>query len=171
MQRLVHERVRNSSFSAAAPTRSYRRVPFHLPPASPSAEGALLRPNLSRTPFVPSDPARRTQHCREIFRIQSTALARRLKHTGSQRVTLGISGGLDSTLALLVTSKAFDILGLPRDGIWAVTMPGFGTTSRTRGNAEGLAAHLGVSPCAISPSTTPCASTSRISDTTRERTT
>ena len=144
VQRLAHERVRNSSFSAASPPRSYRRIPFHLPPAPPSLKGALLRPNLSRTPFVPANPAQRTEHCREIFSIQSTGLARRLKHTGSTRVSLGISGGLDSTLALLVATKAFDILGLERNGIWAVTMPGFGTTSRTRGNAEGLATHLGV---------------------------
>ena len=104
----------------------------------------LIRPQLSRTPFVPSDPLRRAEHSREIFGIQSIALAKRLKHTGVRFVTIGISGGLDSTLALLVTAKAFDILDLPRSGIVAITMPGFGTTKRTRGNAVQLAEALGV---------------------------
>ena len=104
----------------------------------------LIRPQLSRTPFVPSDPLRRAEHSREIFSIQSTALAKRLKHTGVRLVTIGVSGGLDSTLALLVTAKAFDILDLPRSGIVAITMPGFGTTKRTRGNAVKLAEALAV---------------------------
>jgi NAD+ synthase (glutamine-hydrolysing) len=104
-----------------------------------------MRPLLSRMPFVPTDPARRAEHCREIFNIQSIGLAKRLRHTSTRRVTIGLSGGLDSTLALLVTVRAFDIAGLPRDGILAVTMPGFGTTARTRGNAERLAEELRVS--------------------------
>ena len=104
----------------------------------------MLRPTLSRTPFVPADPAQRAHNCREIFAIQATGLSRRLKHTGSQKVTVGISGGLDSTLALLVIVHAFDRLGLDRSGIVAITMPGFGTTARTRGNAERLAELLGV---------------------------
>ncbi len=110
--------------------------------AGPPA-GELLRP-LSQAPFVPADLAQRARHCREIFSIQSTGLAKRLKHTGVQKVTLGVSGGLDSTLALLVAIKAFDMLGLERAGIVAVTMPGFGTTTRTRENAERLAKLLGV---------------------------
>ena len=110
----------------------------------------LIRPQLSRTPFVPSDPLRRAEHSREIFSIQSTALAKRLKHTGVRFVTIGVSGGLDSTLALLVTAKAFDILNLPRSGIVAITMPGFGTTKRTRGNAVQLAEALGVTLRTIS---------------------
>ena len=93
---------------------------------------------------MPADPARRAEHCREIFSIQSTGLAKRLKHIGAQTVTIGVSGGLDSTLALLVTVKAFDYVGLPRAGIVAITMPGFGTTDRTRDNASNLAEALGV---------------------------
>lgn len=107
-------------------------------------EAVLLRPQLSQTPFVPADPARRAQHCEEIFAIQSTGLAKRLQFTGTRRVTLGLSGGLDSTLALLVTMRAFETLGLARSDIVAVTMPGFGTTARTRGNAVRLAELLGI---------------------------
>jgi NAD+ synthase (glutamine-hydrolysing) len=95
-------------------------------------------------PFVPADLGLRTQACREIFSIQSAGLAKRLRHTGLRRLVLGVSGGLDSTLALLVAVNTFDALGLPRKGILAVTMPGFGTTDRTRGNAEKLARSLGV---------------------------
>ncbi len=145
VQRLVGERLRNNAFSAAMPARQYRSVAFDLPGADPQDVLApLIRPMLSRRPFVPADREQRAQHCREIFNIQATGLAKRLRHVGSQKVTIGLSGGLDSTLALLVTVRAFDIVGLPHDGIVAITMPGFGTTARTRSNAEKLARHLGV---------------------------
>ncbi len=142
LDRLRHERICNSSFSAAAPTREFHRVPVKL--AAPAARGPLgsLRPNPA-LPFVPSDPRVRADTCREIFAIQSTGLAKRLRHTGTKTVVLGISGGLDSTLALLVTVHAFDLLGLDRKGILAPTLPGFGTTKRTRGNAEKLVEQLG----------------------------
>ncbi len=149
VQRLVHERLRNSTFSASRAGRPFRRISFDLPgetngvaerPEGPS----LIRPQLSRTPFVPADPQRRAASCREIFAIQAVGLAKRLRHTGLQRVTIGVSGGLDSTLALLVTARAFDLLGLPRAGIVAITMPGFGTTQRTKNNAVLLAEALGV---------------------------
>ncbi len=148
LQRLVHERMKSSGFSTARPSQPYRRIAFHLPEGSTRYRASLpadvlLRP-LSQTPFVPADVTQRAKHCREVFNIQATGLARRLKHTGITRVTLGISGGLDSTLALLVCVKAFDKLHLDRSGIVAVTMPGFGTTSRTRTNAERLAHLLGV---------------------------
>lgn len=145
LQRLVHERLRNNTFGVGQPRRRLRSVPFILPGEERQAAASdLLRP-LARLPFVPADPARRAEHCREIFTIQATALAKRLRHTGVQRVTIGISGGLDSTLALLVTVRAFDRLDLPRTGIVAITMPGFGTTSRTQANAMALAEALGVS--------------------------
>ncbi len=145
VQRLVHERLHNSTFSASRTACSFRTVPFTLPGEwSAGAETTLLRPQLSRTPFVPADAERRAEHCQEIFSIQSTGLAKRLKHTGVRTVAIGISGGLDSTLALLVTVKAFDRLSLPRQGIVAITMPGFGTTDRTRGNALHLMEALGV---------------------------
>jgi NAD+ synthase (glutamine-hydrolysing) len=144
LQRLRHERLINSSFSAAGYKAPFRRIAFELPePGASSPDQPLLRP-LARMPFVPSDPAQRARHCREIFSIQSTGLAKRLRHTRAQKVTIGVSGGLDSTLALLVTVHAFDVLGLDRRGIVAVTMPGFGTTARTRSNAEKLADLLSV---------------------------
>ena len=145
VQRLLGERLRNNSYSSAPPVRHYRRVAFDIPEADPKASILpLIRPLLSRLPFVPADREMRSQHCREIFNIQATGLAKRLRHIGSKKVTIGLSGGLDSTLALLVTVRAFDIVGLPRDGIIAITMPGFGTTPRTRSNAEKLAEHLNV---------------------------
>lgn len=95
-------------------------------------------------PFVPSAPQRREERCREVFALQSTGLASRLQATGIRAVTLGVSGGLDSTLALLVCAEAFDRLGLPHSSIHAVTMPGFGTSRRTARNARGLALALGL---------------------------
>ena len=143
VQRLVSERVKNSSFSQAGLVTGYRIFDFELPRAGELMPTPVFRPQLTRLPFVPSDPARRAHNCREIFNIQATGLARRLRHTGSKTVVIGVSGGLDSTLALLVIANAFDRLGLPRSGIVAITMPGFGTTPRTRSNAERLAALLG----------------------------
>ncbi len=95
-------------------------------------------------PFVPAGEEAREARCREILDIQAHGLARRLRHTGAPGVVLGISGGLDSTLALLVSARAMDLLGRPRGEIVAVTMPCFGTTSRTRNNAGALCTALGV---------------------------
>ena len=95
-------------------------------------------------PFVPAEDDRRHSRCEEILNIQATGLARRLAHTRSTKAVVGISGGLDSTLALLVTVRAFDRLGLDRRGIVGITMPGFGTTGRTYGNALTLMRGLGV---------------------------
>ncbi len=103
----------------------------------------LLRP-IDKMPFVPSSRAQRSERCNEIFSIQTNGLAQRLNHIGTERVILGISGGLDSTLALLVAVKTFDRLGLDRKGIIGVTMPGFGTTGRTYNNAINLMEELGV---------------------------
>lgn len=104
-----------------------------------------LRRNISPTPFVPHSSSEREERCNEIVNIQTAGLARRLDATGCKNLVVGISGGLDSTLALLVACRTFDRLGLDRKGILAVTMPGFGTTDRTRGNAEKLCELLGVS--------------------------
>src|SRR5207247_10295588 len=95
------------------PHHSFMKIPFNVPAFS-SPQVSLLRPGLSQTPFVPSDLSQRATHCQEIFSIQSTGLARRLKHTGGTHVSLGLSGGLDSTLALLVTLQAFHFLPWPR---------------------------------------------------------
>jgi NAD+ synthase (glutamine-hydrolysing) len=140
IERLVAERRKNNTYGASRSDASFRIVSFSLPDA---AAGRLRRP-VSATPFVPSVENERAHRCQEIFSLQTTGLAKRLLHTGGTKAVLGISGGLDSTLALLVTTKAFDKLGLDHRGIVAVTMPGFGTTARTRGNAERLAQLLGV---------------------------
>jgi NAD+ synthase (glutamine-hydrolysing) len=103
----------------------------------------LTRP-VSPTPFVPGDRAARAARCRELLSIQAHGLARRLEHTGAKTAVLGISGGLDSTLALLVAAQSMDLLGRPRKDILAVTMPCFGTTARTRHNAEDLCRALEV---------------------------
>ncbi len=94
-------------------------------------------------PFVPAEASTLDERCREVFSIQTAGLARRIEHVGVKRVVLGLSGGLDSTLALLVCARTFDLLGMPRAGILAVTMPGFGTTVRTLESARRLAAGAG----------------------------
>jgi NAD+ synthase (glutamine-hydrolysing) len=96
-------------------------------------------------PFVPADPDKRAETCQEIFSMQVGALAKKLSGANKQNITIGISGGLDSTLALLVAVKTMDFLSLPRTNIRAFTLPGFGTTRRTRNNATRLCESLGVS--------------------------
>ncbi len=139
LDRLVGERQRNSTFASGRPELDFHIQPFKL--AQPQVE--TLQCKIGKTPFVPPDDAERSARCEEIFHIQTSGLIKRLRHTGCKTVVIGLSGGLDSTLALLVTTKAFDRLGLSRQGIVAITMPGFGTTARTRGNAESLAGLLG----------------------------
>lgn len=103
-----------------------------------AADAADLRRYVDPKPFVPSSAAERHARCDEIFTIQALGLKKRLEHTGCQSAVVGISGGLDSTLALLVIARAFDMLGLPRENIISVTMPAFGTTDRTYNNAVTL---------------------------------
>jgi NAD+ synthase (glutamine-hydrolysing) len=146
LERLRQERLKSSVFSAGEPQATPRVVEFVLPTRLlPSAATFELRRPVSKIPFVPSDPVQRDEHCREIFAIQCTGLAKRLRHTGLERVVIGVSGGLDSTLALLVAERAFRSLGLGVEGILCVSMPGFGTTARTRNNASALARALGCS--------------------------
>ncbi|HLA77001.1 MAG TPA: NAD(+) synthase [Vicinamibacteria bacterium] len=142
--RLLGERRRQTSFADGvhALNRCYRRVPLDpIPAPHPHRLVRAIDPH----PFVPQDPARLDERCQEVFSIQTAGLARRLEHVGVKRITLGLSGGLDSTLALLVAARTFDLLQLPRPGILAVTMPGFGTTERTLENAKRLAPALGAS--------------------------
>jgi NAD+ synthase (glutamine-hydrolysing) len=106
--------------------------------------GKLYR-TLDAYPFVPSDPAKRAERCKEIFSMQVAALSKKLTGAGISRVLVGISGGLDSTLALLVAAKTVDFLGLPRKNVYAYTLPGFGTTRRTLNNATKLCQALEVS--------------------------
>jgi NAD+ synthase (glutamine-hydrolysing) len=135
--------MNNSSFRSAADGPIPNTQYFDLPNTEAEPPVPLARP-LAQNPFVPQDKTQRAKNCREIFAIQATGLAKRLRHTGVKTVTIGISGGLDSTLALLVAIRAFDKLALPRAGIIAITMPGFGTTDRTYGNALAMMNALGV---------------------------
>lgn len=137
--RLNAERQKNSSYGFGQAYPAFRCVEISLKQAEAER---LLRP-VDPAPFVPSSAADRTARCREIFDIQTAALAKRMRHIGSHSALVGISGGLDSTLALLAIVRTFDTLGLPRRGITAITMPGFGTTVRTRSNAEQLTELLG----------------------------
>jgi NAD+ synthase (glutamine-hydrolysing) len=141
-ERLLVERVLQTSFADAAHPLgpAYRRL--DLRPIPPPAPHRLVR-RIDPHPFVPGDPSTLDERCREIFSIQTAGLARRLEHTGLRRVVLGLSGGLDSTLALLVASRTFDLLSLPRAGILAATLPGFGTTERTLTSARRLGAASG----------------------------
>ncbi|MCM1026205.1 MAG: NAD(+) synthase [Roseburia sp.] len=138
IQRLLSERRRMGTFGKE-PTEDYVTVPFRL-----RQETTNLQRRFSCMPFVPPEGEKRRQRCEEILSIQAYGLKKRLEHTGLSAAVIGISGGLDSTLALLVTVKTFDLLGLERRRITAVTMPCFGTTDRTFENACELAEALGV---------------------------
>lgn len=142
---LLHERRQSQTFaeSARQQARDFRRIGFAVAAAGPAAPVDLKR-RVDPHPFVPGNPAERSARCEEIFAIQSTGLATRLLHTGMKRAVIGLSGGLDSTLALLVTVEAFRRAGLPPEGILGLTMPGFGTTERTLGNVRTLCRQLHV---------------------------
>jgi NAD+ synthase (glutamine-hydrolysing) len=152
LDRLRADRSRTNSFGDAqlylGPSRSYRRLSYTTDGATVRGPKAGLMRRVDPHPFVPAASAELNDRCREIFRTQVMGLAKRLEHIGLPRpgmpVVIGISGGLDSTLALLVACKTFDELKLDRKGILGITMPGFGTDQLTRGNATDLMKHLGV---------------------------
>ena len=146
LERLRQERMRTVSFGAAAefagnPETAFRRVPF---PFEPSMDDVGLERSVDRFPFVPDDPARLDLDCYEAFNIQVQGLAKRLEVTGLKHIVIGVSGGLDSTHALLVAARTFDALGLPRANILGFTMPGFATSEGTKSNAWKLMKSLGV---------------------------
>jgi NAD+ synthase (glutamine-hydrolysing) len=146
LERLRQDRMRMTSFGEAiadarARGSAFRRVPFEL---GPSRATAPLRRSVPRYPYVPSDPAQLDRRCAEAYHIQVQGLATRLTATGIKRAVIGISGGLDSTQALLVTARTFDHLGLPRQDILAYSLPGFATTPRTLDSAHSLMRSLGV---------------------------
>jgi len=141
---LQFERRQNAAFAdCAAHVAPLRRISFGDASSVGVGAGRLLRP-ADPHPFVPADGAARDARCAEVFAIQSTGLATRLLHVGIRSAMVGVSGGLDSALALLVTCEAFDQAGLDRKDVLAVTMPGFGTTVRTLCNARRLCGGLGV---------------------------
>ncbi len=136
LQRIAAERRRMGTFGKE-PDLSYVAVPFKL-----NIMETKLERSFERMPFVPKDQAARNKRCEEILSIQAFGLKKRYEHTGLKTAVIGVSGGLDSTLALLITVRTFDMLGLDRRGITAVTMPCFGTTDRTYENACRLAKTL-----------------------------
>ncbi len=137
LQRLVNERRRMNTYYVHQEA-GYEVVSFRL-----KEYDLELDRYYERTPFVPSSKNDRDARCEEILSIQAMGLKKRLAHTGCKNAVIGISGGLDSTLALLVTARAFDSLDIPRENITAVTMPCFGTTDRTYNNAVELTKRLG----------------------------
>lgn len=139
LEKLEAERRRMMTFHTNN-VEGYTFVPFTL--ADVETEVELTR-SINKAPFVPSNKQEREKHCNEILNIQANGLRKRLVHTNAKTAVIGISGGLDSTLALLVTVRAFDLLGLDRSNIIAVTMPCFGTTDRTYNNAVNLTKKLG----------------------------
>ncbi|MDP2259933.1 MAG: NAD(+) synthase [Caulobacter sp.] len=145
VERVRLERMRTPTFNDAAvaeghPEYEFRRIGFSHDPAF--ADRGLMR-RLDRFPFVPDDPARLDQDCYEAFNIQVEGLAQRLKASRTEKIVIGVSGGLDSTHALIVAAKACDQLGLPRANILAFTLPGFATSASTKSNAWALMRAIG----------------------------
>ena len=141
---LRHDRLMNTNYISVA-TDITTEIDCEVEPVTPEKMYRTFQPH----PFIPSKESAE-ENLSELFNIQTHGLAKRLQHTGVKNVTIGISGGLDSTLALLVTIKTFDILGLPRDHIVGITMPGFGTTDRTYANAIALMKASGITVKEIS---------------------
>lgn len=139
LKKMLHERRRMNTFDIDAANGYATIVKCHL-----LMEDTMLTRVFPQKPFVPGDADTLGKRCDEILTIQSMGLKKRYAHTGCQNAVIGVSGGLDSTLALLVTVRAFDMLELPRKNIYAITMPCFGTTDRTLDNACKLASTLGI---------------------------
>ena len=137
IHKICHERRRMSTF-VPENTETCVRIGFAL-----EKEETKLTRTFAQMPFVPSDETLKKERCEQILSIQAQGLKKRYEHTGAKTAVIGVSGGLDSTLALLVTARAFDLLGKDRNDILAVTMPCFGTTNRTYENACRLAQTLG----------------------------
>jgi NAD+ synthase (glutamine-hydrolysing) len=146
LERLRQDRVRMTSFNDCAALHAdrvsaIRRIPFEF--QIPEGEIPLER-TIHRFPYIPSDAQSRDERCHEVYDIQVQGLAKRLQATGILKTVIGVSGGLDSTQALIVTVKAMDRLGLPRGNVLGFTMPGFATSEQTRQNALQLMQDLGV---------------------------
>jgi NAD+ synthase (glutamine-hydrolysing) len=147
LERLVQDRMRMTTYQDAIAEHrdrvgAIRRIPFEF--EIPVGEIATVR-DIPRFPFVPADPAVLDLRCFEAYNIQVHGLLKRLEATGIEKIVIGVSGGLDSTHALIVAAKTVDLLGLPRTAILGYTMPGFATSSGTRSNAWKLMTALGIS--------------------------
>ncbi len=148
LDRIVADRASTSSFTDAVhdyreALHAMRRIEFDLGLGDDDA--VPLRRRIERFPYVPADPASRTERCEEVYNIQVRGLETRMRATGIEKVVIGVSGGLDSTHALIVAARVVDRLGLPRTNVLGYTMPGFGTSTTTLENARRLMQALGVS--------------------------
>lgn len=141
---LRHDRMHYSSFTEGLDTSKYRYITVKSMELNNIGNNDMKFRSIKKHPFLDENKEMLLQRCEEISSIQAWGLAMRLRSIGASKCVIGISGGLDSTLALLVTVKAFDMLHLDRNGIYAITMPGFGTTGRTKSNADKLMEILGV---------------------------
>ena len=139
IQRLMNNRIKDISFMGIGAINSYRVIDIDL-----KDNNNDLKRMYDAYPFVPSNEDKRAERCSEIINIQACGLAKRIKHTGMKKCVIGISGGLDSTLAFLVIIEAYRKLGISFDNLIGVTMPGFGTTGRTYNNALTLMKNYGV---------------------------
>ncbi|MFH1050318.1 MAG: NAD(+) synthase [bacterium] len=139
IDKLNNERQKNNSFGTSFAEKDFRIVNYTLS----DLKDKQLKRNIPKFPFVPTEPDKRSKVCEEIFCLQTTGLIQRIKHIGSKTVLIGISGGLDSTLALLVSIEAFKKSGISLKNIIAVSMPGLGTTKRTKTNSKEIATLLG----------------------------
>lgn len=136
LERISHERQRMTTFADCASNLEKDFVKIRIPLSSDRKDStASFTRKIARFPFVPQGTKERSERCHDVIELQAQGLAKRLRHTKARTAVIGLSGGLDSTLALLVTRRAFDICGLSPDGIKAITMPCFGTTDRTYNNA------------------------------------
>jgi NAD+ synthase (glutamine-hydrolysing) len=147
LDRLISDRAMTSSWADAIHDyrerlSSMRRIEFSL---APPREPLRLIREVERFPFVPADPASRNDRCEEVYRIQVNGLETRMLATGIEKIVIGVSGGLDSTHALIVAARALDRLGLPRSNVLGYTMPGFATSTTTLSNSHALMEALGVS--------------------------
>jgi len=148
LERLSQERMRQTSFGQTLERHRGELAGFRVIPVAlelPRRGRLLPERRWERFPYVPADPARRAERCAEVYEIQVQGLVKRLEFSGLRKVVIGISGGLDSTHALLVCARALDALGLPRANILAYTMPGFATSRRTLEQAHGLMRAVGAS--------------------------
>ncbi len=144
LDRLVLERGRISSFTDGMTDHRERLLAFRTIDFALQPRPARLARTIERFPYVPADLDRRNERCEEVYNIQVQGLETRLRATGTQKVVIGVSGGLDSTHALIVAVRAMDRLGLPRENVLAYTMPGFATSDHTLSNAHALMRSLGV---------------------------
>ena len=147
-ERLCQERRRTTSFSASAQgyfSDNYLKIKIPLLSSVDFNKSSDFYRFIAPHPFVPENPLERKERCNEVITLQAEGLAKRLRHINCKNTVIGLSGGLDSTLALLVTARAYDLCGFDKKGIHAITMPCFGTTDRTYNNACALAKECGVS--------------------------